>query len=266
MELKRIFILYFSPTGGTRRVARILLDAARKSGAFLEEADLTPPEAREEALEFEAGDLVFWAAPSYGGRLPKPFHDYRGFAGRSAWGVPVAVYGNRHFDDQLAEMQDVMEACGFTVPAGAAFIARHNQHPLLGAGRPDAEDRKAVESFVGLVIEKIRAADAHSDLRVTLPGHRPYKPYGKVAAAPEVVHPEKCHHCGECAESCPMGIIDPITMKVTDAGQCIGCRGCIEACHYGARHFPDAVAAAIAAKLETIYQANTERKAPTICL
>ena len=189
MELKRIFILYFSPTGGTRRVARILLDAARKSGAFLEEADLTPPEAREAPLEFEAGDLVFWAAPSYGGRLPKPFHDYRGFAGRSAWGVPVAVYGNRHFDDQLAEMQDVMEACGFTVPAGAAFIARHNQHPLLGAGRPDAEDRKAAESFVGLVIEKIRAADAHDDLRVALPGHRPYKPYGKVAGAPREMPP-----------------------------------------------------------------------------
>ena len=35
MELKRIFILYFSPSCCTRRVALILLVDARKSGAFL---------------------------------------------------------------------------------------------------------------------------------------------------------------------------------------------------------------------------------------
>ena len=47
MLVRRIHILYFSPTGGTRRVARAFLAGLRgKHACELEEFDLTMPEAR----------------------------------------------------------------------------------------------------------------------------------------------------------------------------------------------------------------------------
>lgn len=110
MLVRRIHILYFSPTGGTRRVARAFLAGLRgKHACELEEFDLTMPEARRPRT-YGPGDLVFLFTPVFFGRVVETMQDVKLLSGTGAVGVPVVVYGNRHYDDAMRELADIMRA------------------------------------------------------------------------------------------------------------------------------------------------------------
>ena len=97
MQIRRLFLLYFSPTGHARRVARMLAGGLRASGLPIDEIDVTDKWDREEPREFDPGDLVFTAFPVYFGRLPLPLQTLDCWSGNGAFAVPVAAYGNDDF-------------------------------------------------------------------------------------------------------------------------------------------------------------------------
>ncbi len=268
---KALHVVYFSPTGGTRRVARRLLAAARTAlpGFALFEHDLTLPEDRSGVQRFGPDAVVLFAVPVYFGRMPAILRGFRGLAAEGAVGVPVAVYGNRHYDDALRELGALMTEEGFTVAAGAAFIARHSQWPSLGAGRPDDADEALMGKFLVDLAKKLKAAADAGDeamLAVKLPGEGEMHPYGVIPTPPRVLDPKDCCRCGSCAEKCPAGIIDPMDFTVTEPEECLGCRACITACPNGARNYPEPFASGIAARMAQIAAANTEPKKPEVFL
>lgn len=270
MTPARISILYFSPTGGTRRVARMLLAALRSARLPLEEINLTPFEARRKRRTFGPGDLVFVCVPSYYGRVALPMQNLNALSGEGALAVPVAVYGNREYDDTLRELSGILSARGFTTTAAAAFIAQHSQCPELAAGRPDAGDRARIEASARDVLAKLEAAPADDPgaLAITLPGddNVPLRPDLPTPAAPVLAHPERCRHCGECAAHCPEDIIDPLSFAVTEPDACILCRACMAACPEGARDLPEPVRSAVAERMAAIRDANLARKEPSVFL
>lgn len=252
MLVERIHFVYFSPTGGTRRVARAFLAGLRGTpGVTLEETDLTMPEARR-VRRFGKGDLVFFFSPVFFGRVVETMTERKLFEADGAVVCPVAVYGNRHYDDAVREAADMLRAQGFTVAAAAAFVSEHSQNRQLGAGRPDAEDRADAKRFAQAVLAKVQGASSLDKLEITIPGEGDYKPYGVVMAAPVLAHPERCQQCGACAEKCPVGIIDPMNFSVTDPDDCIGCRACTAACPDGARDLPEPARSKIAAFMENL--------------
>ena len=56
--------------------------------------------------------------------------------------VFAVVYGNRHFNDALLELEDRLTELGFVPVAGVTANARHSILREYGAGRPDEDDRK----------------------------------------------------------------------------------------------------------------------------
>ena len=96
------YSIYFSPTGGTKKVADIL--TSNLSGAY-EEIDLS----REVTpLSLNEADVCIISVPSYGGRVPAiAIQRLRLLSGNGAKAILNCVYGNREWEDTLTELQDM---------------------------------------------------------------------------------------------------------------------------------------------------------------
>ena len=93
-------------------------------------------------------NIAVIAVPSYGGRVPQTAAArLSAIKGNHAKAVIVCVYGNRAYEDTLAELQDMAEGCGFQTIAAVAAIAEHSIMHQYAAGRPDGEDTSALNNF-----------------------------------------------------------------------------------------------------------------------
>lgn len=237
--------IVFSPTGGTEKVARAI---GAQWGGEPTYIDLSDRNADFAQCAIDKDDEVLIAMPSFGGRAPAVAVERLGrIKGNGARCTVVCVYGNRDFDDTLVEMQDAAVRCGFNVVAAVAAVAEHSIVTRYAAGRPDEQDKRQLEEFARRIAGK---ADPVSEV----PGNRPYK---KAGGAPMVPKPtSSCTACGLCARECPVGAIDPQTLKA-DAEKCISCMRCVRRCPQGARKVSGLMVTAAAAALK---KACSERK------
>ena len=140
MEIKRVWALYYSATGTTdKAVNTIAEELAARLELPLERIPFTRPAERAKDYAFTAEDLVVVGSPTYAGKLPnKILPDFRrALRGGDARAVAVVLFGNRSYDNSLAELRAVLESDGFRPVAAGAFVGRHAFTDLLGEGRPD---------------------------------------------------------------------------------------------------------------------------------
>ena len=249
MKITRVCAVYWSATGNTEKIVSAM---GRAAAAALRcpfgELDFTLPAAREAVTEFKSGDLVIVGSPTYAGKLPnKILPDFQTkLKGNGARAVAVVTFGNRSFDNSLAELVSVLTAGGFIVAGGAAFTCRHAFSDLLAPERPDAADLKAAEAFA------LKAAARAEELAETgevldVPGDAAapyYVPKGtdgqpaKFLKAKPLTDMKKCTKCGYCVKLCPVGSIDPQDVSNVP-GICIKCQACVRGCPLGAKYFDD---------------------------
>lgn len=166
--------LIFSPTGGTEKAAAAI---ARAWSQPVETIDLSDPGHDFSTYAFGDGDIVLIAVPSFGGRVPKLAAERLSqIRGGSAACILVCVYGNRAYEDTLAELEDIAEACGFRVIAAISAVAEHSILHQYAAGRPDAEDMETLGVFSKQIQEKL--ARSGISQKPAIPGSRPYKKAG----------------------------------------------------------------------------------------
>ena len=239
----------FSPTGGTLQVARHLsAHLGRLLQVGVEIHSYTLPHEREHLPQISADDIVVWATPVYAGRVPNKTLDYvrRSLHGCGNPAVALVTFGNRAYDNALAELVGLMEEGGMNPVGAAAVVSRHSFSDTLGAGRPDACDIVALDHFAEHVAERIRA---HRFARLTVPGnarpeqyYSPLKvdntPAGFLKAKPVCVH-DRCTCCGKCFGVCPMGSIGRDGAYPSFDGICIKCQACRTTCPVGAIAFTD---------------------------
>lgn len=221
--------IVFSPTGGTQKAADAL---ARAWNGETEQIDLTREPEKE--FSFAAEDTVLIAVPSYGGRVPAPAaRRLAFFRGSQTPCILVCVYGNRAYEDTLAELQDLAEKQGFCTAAAVAAVAEHSILHQYAAGRPDAEDIQALQDFGAKIYRRIKSGPRQETL-LSLPGNRPYKAYGGVGMIPKAN--KNCTKCGICSENCPAQAISPADLKTADQKKCISCMRCVVQCPASARN------------------------------
>lgn len=224
----KITTLYFSATYTTKHVVEAV--AANLSNEVTT-YDITN-DASTEIVTIPADELLVVGVPVYAGRVPAmAVERLRRFRGDNTPAVVVAVYGNRHYDDAVLELHDIMTECGFRTVAAGAFIAQHSIFPKVGNARPDAEDISEIKAFA----ERSAALVAKGFGAISLPGNRPYKVPGGIPIWPTAS--KKCSACGACARLCPTGAIDPALPKGVDKVKCIKCGRCIMVCPIKARRF-----------------------------
>lgn len=248
--MSRLKVYYFSPTGGTQHVAQHL---GERLGALLnakaEYHSYTLPHEREEKPAFGADDIVLWATPVYAGRIPNKTLDYVRQALHTQThnkSLALVTFGNRAYDNALAELVGLMEDGGMQPVGAAAMVTRHAFSDALGAGRPDPGDLAALDRLAEQVAAKLASPNPHPS-SITVPGeahpekyYTPLKtnnaPAGFLKAKPSC-DSTRCTRCGLCVNVCPMGSIAVADGRPTFGGICIKCQACRRSCPAGAIAF-----------------------------
>lgn len=242
--------LYFSPTGSTKKIVDTI--GKRFDGKSI---DITLPKNRNQDIILDREDLLIIGLPVYAGRIPNVVTEQiKKIKGNNTPAVLVAVYGNRHYDDALLEMKDLIMEQGFLPFAAGAFIGQHSYTSKVGTGRPDKEDLIEAEAFSDKILKKLSDPSL-----IEVPGNRPYREgTGKSTFGPEV--DDICLKCGICATKCPTGAIKFNRNIKIEAELCIKCHACVQCCPINAIGFGSKIDP-IKSKLEDNF---TSRREPEI--
>lgn len=235
MDFNKVNLVYFSATDVSKKYARAMGKALDKETV---EYNFTIPENRDakKAPSFDKDELVILVLPVYAGRIPDICLDYlHSLKGNETPCVVVGTYGNRHYDDAVAEMEDLMNAQGFIVVAGAAVIGRHSFSDKIAGNRPNENDLKSAGEFIRKVADKVLEKLPQG----VIPGKRPYKEKKSAVNTLLPQTSDSCVGCMICAQNCPNGVISKLNPKefVKDASFCLKCNSCCVRCPVGAKEF-----------------------------
>ena len=234
MKPRTVHSIFFSPTETSRTIARAV---SRGIGGDAE-ARLDMTWNAPERSAFSQRDVVVVGMPVYSGRLPAIAAErFSSLKGSGTPAVAIVVYGNRAYEDALAELCDRCIEQGSKLVSAAAFVGQHSfssEKLPIAHERPDQQDIDSAKQF-GVQVKELLKCDLSLDLE-TIPGNRPYKPAIQPSEAATATDPETCRQCGACIANCPVQCIEMIDgVPQTLQDRCIWCMACVQCCPTGAR-------------------------------
>lgn len=186
--------------------------------------------------ELDTNDVLLFSMPVYGGFIPQICAEMAdNLKGNNTPAIIAAIYGNRHYDNALLQMKDILTKRGFRVIAAGAFLAEHSIFPSVAAGRPDEADKAAMAEFAAACRTILSSNDIYAELN--LPGNPDYDASAFKGSSFKPEGNDLCVECGVCITLCPMDAIKSDDWRKTDSERCISCGACIYSCPVGARNY-----------------------------
>jgi len=219
----KVTAVYFSPTDNTRRCVEAMAHALADDARIVNVTTY----GSEPRIAFTPDEWLIVGMPVYGGRIPAVARPrIAKLTGQNTPCIIVATYGNRHYDDALLEMADMLRGQGFRVMGVAAVVGRHTFGEIQ-VTRPDADDLAACAGFA------VRTAALPDDApEADVPGNRPYREGGNGGRF-RPYRGDGCLGCDRCRLECPVNAIADNLRDVRDT--CISCFRCIRHCPLGAK-------------------------------
>lgn len=227
----RLNVIYFSPTGSTKKVVDMLAQHISPSFCSYDCTDWFSTHNKE--YSFDAKDIVILGTPVYSGRVPKTaLNRFSSLQGNKTPAILIVTYGNRHYDDALFELKEFVLSKGFHVIAAAAFVTEHSVVPSIGQNRPDTEDESIIVSFAQQVKSKLENPDMRNT-EIHLAGNKPYRKYQSIPCKPQ--GNRDCIGCMLCYKKCPEQAVSGENPRYTIRNKCVSCMRCVRICPVKAR-------------------------------
>jgi ferredoxin len=233
--VKRIGILYFSPTSTTKKICTaIAMGMGTKDFQIF---DMTNPKIRASIIDntktvFENIDHLIVGAPVYAGKLPlQVLECLKAINGNGKDSSAIVVYGNRDYGIALHSMVKLLCEHGFNVTAAGAFIGQHSYSDIVpvAIGRPDESDLEKARQL-GIKSLSTYICLSPGDVPIQLDQSSKSDEYPSI----KPLHIEaKCIQCGKCARKCPVGSLSAETGRYLNREaqkKCIGCMACVNTC------------------------------------
>lgn len=149
----KLYNITFSPTGGTRKAAALLIGGLEGEVC---QVDLTDSRLDPGSVQLAEEDVAVISVPSYGGRVPAvAVERLTALKGGGARAVLVCVYGNRAYEDTLVELEDAAKRQGSGSsrrwPPSRSTLSRGSSPPAGPTNRtrsswPDLPARSGIRS------------------------------------------------------------------------------------------------------------------------
>lgn len=249
-----VYSFSFSPTGTSAKILQGINGAiAAELDADINFSDLTFGPVDTPPLTSD--DIVIVSAPVYGGKIaPLLKQRLEGISGNNAGCIVVAVYGNRAFENAVADLASFMSARGFNVVGAAAFVGEHSYSTSatpIAPGRPDRQDLADAGRFgkeiavkmkrgelrpvvAGTLADEPSPAESMVNFRNFVAGYVKMQSETPVKYLPQL-DKSLCDECGACYDACPTRAIIAGRDGV-DESKCIKCCACVKICPRDARH------------------------------
>ncbi len=235
----KIRMVYFSATGNTERIARVLQDRFTELGAEVVCSDITPPASRTEPIELPGYDAFVIGAPIHSNRAPRVVREWlEKLAGGGRKAAMFFTYGAFTVHPTHYSTREILAGAGFSVVASAEFLGKHTFN--LGGwkaavDRPNDDDFAVARSFAEKTYRRFTGDDpgvlgelektTHSEEE--LDNFELFR-YRAITQLP-TRNGAECSLCMKCSEVCPTGAMDADTGEA-DRQRCIVCLGCVGAC------------------------------------
>ncbi len=246
-------VVYFSPSGNTRKVADIIANTLNQMGQKAVVFDLAAKDEKDHkelAVDTLNRDGCLWVgSPVYAHHaLPQVTDFISGLpVTKTGYAVPFVTYGGVTSGMALYKMGQILTENGFRLLGAAKIVAVHSmmwrfKNPL-GEGHPNDEDKAMVRDLIKAVHEKFSNPDRMSALT---PDQLNYQPknsqeafhHADIKTTKKIFPPMKfdadlCTECGVCKEECPTrNIVMEPSFQFGD--NCIFCYDCVRTCETGA--------------------------------
>ncbi|MBN2224471.1 MAG: 4Fe-4S ferredoxin [Deltaproteobacteria bacterium] len=238
----KIRMVFFSATGVTESVARVIRDRFADLGAEVVCSDITPVESRKEQMTLDGYDAFVIGAPIHSNRAPRVVREWLGgLAGGGRKAAMFFTYGGFSVHPTHHSTREILAASGFSVVSSAEFLGKHTFN--LGgwaamADRPNDDDFAVARLFAEKTYRRFTGEDPGvlGDLEKTAHSEEALDNFELFRFAAVTQLPTRdgmeCSMCMKCGDVCPTGAMD-VQKGEADRQRCIVCLGCVAACPEG---------------------------------
>ncbi len=243
---KKVFIVFLSANGGTRKVAEIIEEGFLENNASVSMLSLGPetehPELIAELKAAGSQACLLLGSPVYrDGTVPvvkKLLEELPMMEGAVA--VPFVTWGKACSGLALWQMGNALIEKKFSLIGAAKVLAVHSmmwrvENPP-GQGHPDGEERQLLLEMVDELCERFGTGSRQTIAIEQLdywPDEQSEQIKKKIAApwtiVPKIVKKSACTECGICEQECP---VDALALNPYPefSKSCCDCFNCIRLC------------------------------------
>ena len=235
----KVLILYFSATGNTAKMAKVIEERFAEMGGEVTMSNMTSYTNRQEKIDLAPYDAVVFGSPVHSRRAPRVVREWlRTLNGQNKKCSMFFTYGGFGVHPTHYSTREILEEQHFRVVSSAEFLGTHTFN--LGGwkameGRPDEHDFEVAKAYVERTYKRFTDEDE------SLLGELEKTEYTeeqldsvetsrfKVLTQLPTRDGEECSMCLDCEELCPTGAMEAESGEA-DKEKCIACLACVSSC------------------------------------